>query len=377
MSIRRRAAALAISLLLHVSAAVLLVELLKSRRSCGSRVAAPASIPIDVRLVEAERPVINEAPVVGPKHSRRSGPSRVTQPAHQDQAAPSDTAPGPETPPAPAEPHQRDRGSDLSFDGLPESAKQRVDAVPNPEEDLERLLVPPSDQGGRRRTLPEVNASVEHQADAIENVRRGRAHPLHFDYLREARDLISPQAERLASELSLGASETLAGWARGYLDRLQDLRRGPPRDRPPTSEDPMGHRPDLLGAYGEAQTQAAAGAVGRVARVCLGVAPHHPVVVTLDRSSGNARLDELTMTSFRTVTANHPTTDDVRPGLACYVVAVGTYRMPPLPSLSLDWQNGRPRLLSPLQRMTKVTIDLESVDYGPPPGPPSLLRRPN
>ena len=58
-------------------------------------------------------------------------------------------------------------------------------------------------------------------------------------------------------------------------------------------------------------------------------------------------------------------------------VAVGTYRMPPLPSLSLGWHNGRPRVTSPLQRMTKVTIDLESVDYGPPPGPPSLLRRPN
>jgi hypothetical protein len=162
------------------------------------------------------------------------------------------------------------------------------------------------------------------------------------------------------------------------LDRIQDLRRSEARDRPPTAEDQIGGlRPDVLGAYNEAEAQAAAGAARRVAQLCLGIAPNHPVVVTLRRSSGNTRLDDLALDSFRTVTANRPVADDVRPGLVCYLVGVGAYREPPLPSLSLGWKNGRPELIHPFKRVTRVAIEIESVDYGPPPGPPSLLRRPN
>jgi hypothetical protein len=84
--------------------------------------------------------------------------------------------------------------------------------------------------------------------------------------------------------------------------------------------------------------------------------------VTLRRSSGNASLDRLALDSFHAAGGARPVTSDVRPALACYRVAVSAYRLPPLPTLGLDLVNGR--VLYPLKRMTKVTVELQSVDFG-------------
>ena len=266
---------------------------------------------------------------------------------------------------------------DLSFNGLGDAAKQRVAAVPNPQEDLERLLVPPPEVTGRRRTLSEALASAERRADAVDNVRVGRAHPLHFEYLRHARGLIVAEADRLGDQLRLDAHDTLEGWARGYLDRIREVNRNAGRDAPTSRDVIGGQRPDVLGAFNEAEVQAASGAARRAAHVCLGVAPNHPVVVTLRRSSGIERLDQIAIASFQSATTARPMASDVRAGLACYRVGISAYRMPPLPTLSLGWKNGRPELIHPLKRVDRITVELESVDYGPPLGPPSLLRRAN
>jgi hypothetical protein len=249
-----------------------------------------------------------------------------------------------------------------------------VATLPNPQEDLERLLVPAPELIGKRPTLSEVHAAAEREADAVANVRHGRAHPLHFDYLRHARDLVRAQADRLGDALQLDAEETLAGWARGYLDSVRE--RGQ-RDSPPSPAPFGGPHSDVLRAYGEAGAQAASGAKRQVAHVCLGVAPAHPVVVTLRRSSGNERLDAIAVASFQQAAGARAVAPDVRPGLACYVVGVSAYRVPPLPTLGFGWKNGRPELIHPLKRVDQIIVELESLDYGPRAGPPSLLRRPN
>lgn len=212
---------------------------------------------------------------------------------------------------------------------------------------------------------------AERRAAAIENVRVGRADPLHFDYLRGARDLLAPEATRIAERLPLGPAESVKGWARGYLGRVAEVNRGTARDLPESPrDDPFGPRPDVLGQYREMERQAASGAVERTAEVCLGVAPDHPVVVTLRRSSGNAALDNLAVASFRASAGARPVVAEIRPGLACYLVGIRAYRVPPMPSVSLTWNHG-PKVIYPLKRMTEVSVQLESVDYGarPPPAP--------
>ena len=189
----------------------------------------------------------------------------------------------------------------MSFDALGEGAKRRAAERPNPDETLDQLLGPTPEapaRPGRRRPLGEARTEAERRADAEENVRVGRAHPLLFDFLRNARELLTPEATRIAESLPLGAAETTKGWARGYLKGVADAHRGTLAS-PRTPEETIGGpRPDVLGAYNEAERQAASGAEERTAEVCLGVAPSHAVVATLRRSSGNAALDRLAVDSF-------------------------------------------------------------------------------
>jgi hypothetical protein len=274
----------------------------------------------------------------------------------------------PAVPPAPAHP------VDLSFDALADPAKARAAAAPSPGEDLERLLVPAPAQIGARPPLAELRAEAERRADAVQNVRAGRAPPLLFDYLRDARTRLTPAAERIAEALPLGPAETMRGWTRGYLGAVDEAHRGAFAPVRPTDEPFGGPHPDVLGAYNEAERQAASGAESRVAEVCLGVAPGHAVVATLRRSSGNAALDRLALDSFRAAGEGRAPSPDVRPALACYRVRVSAHRVMPLPSVSLDF--ARRRLIYPLKRMTDVSVELESVDFGSKPQPSPLLHTP-
>jgi hypothetical protein len=266
------------------------------------------------------------------------------------------------------------RPVDLSFDALGDGAKRRAAERANPAEALEQLLGPAAEtpaRSGRRRSLDEARADAERHADAEENVRVGRAHPLLFDFLRHARDRLTPEATRIAERLPLGAAETTKGWARGYLQGVADAHRGafaPPR---PPDDTVGGPRPDVLGGYDEAARQAESGAEQRSAEICLGVAPNHAVVTTLRRSWGNAALDRLAVDSFEAAGDARPVTPDVRPALACYLVRISAYRMPPVPTVGLDLANGR--IIYPLKRITKVTVELQSVDFGPKRESSSLL----
>ena len=182
---------------------------------------------------------------------------------------------------------------------------------------------------------------------------------------------LTPEATRIAERLPLGAAETTKGWARGYLKSVADAHRGLGAPLRAPDESVGGPHPDVLGAYNEADRQAEEGAEQRAAEVCLGVAPNHAAVVTLRRSSGNAALDRLALDSFRSASDVRAVTPDVRPALACYRVRISAYRVPPLPTVSLDLI--KRRIIYPLKRITKVTVDLQSIDFGAKKEPPSLL----
>jgi hypothetical protein len=266
------------------------------------------------------------------------------------------------------------QGIDLSFDVLAIDAKLR--ALPFSRGDP--LLYPSPVGTSRRRSVDDLMAQSVRQTDAEENVRRGRAHPLLFDYLRAARTRLEPEAMRLAEALPLGPSLSVQGWGRGYLRRVAEL--GPKasgRESLDSSKsDPISgeRRPDLFPAYDEAARQANLGAEQRTAEICLGVSPDRPVVVMLRRSSGHTALDQLAIDSFQRAAVARPMAADVRPGLACYQVRISAFRAPPLPALSFGIKNGRPDVIYPLKRLTKVTVDLVSVDHGDSKRSGGLLR---
>jgi hypothetical protein len=367
----RTAAALAISALLHLLAAVLLFRGIGGRRAAEPGPARQPP-PIEVTLVETkrqERPTADRPPFARPspaplRHQIRAPAERPSERAPTPPPAPASpaAAPGPGAKSPEAAAPRAGRPIDLSFDALGDGAKQHAAAIPDPGEALEQLLAPPPDARGMR-PLEVLRAEAERRADAEENVRAGRANPLFFDYLRHARDRMTPEATRIAETLPLGAAETTKGWARGYLQGVADAHHGLASPLRPPDEAVGGPRPDVLGAYNEAGRQAEAGAEQRSAEVCLGVAPNHSAVVTLRRSSGNAALDRLALDSFRSASDGRPGTPDVQPALACYQVRISAHRVPPLPTVSLDLI--KRRIIYPLKRITNVTVDLQSIDFGP------------
>jgi hypothetical protein len=363
-----RRAALGTSVLLHLSIAWLLQRLSPGGAFDAAHAPAPAD-PLSISVIETPTPAADrqrrpaapaKAPLLPKRHPDRArsfgapdlpAPIVPTAPADADRTRPVEIDPGPKI--------------DLSLAALGNTTKQRVASAFPADEALERLLRPPPDHPGRARSVDQLRADAERRAAAIENVRAGRADPLHFDYLRAARDRLTPDATRLAERLPLGAAESMKGWARGYLGRVDEVNRGAARDVPGSpTDDGMGPRPDVLGAYKEVERQASSGAVERTARVCLGIAPNHDVLVTLGRSSGNAALDRLAVESFRASAEARPVVAEIRPGLACYLVRISAYRVPPTPSISLTWKSG-PKVIYPLSRITQVSVELESVDYGP------------
>jgi hypothetical protein len=373
----RTATALATSALLHVFLAALVLRGVAGRRTVESRAQEPLA-PIEVALAEgrgAEPTVAGTAP---PPPSRAARPPSARSP----HVAPTPVLPamralpvtpaGPSATPFPG-PHPA-RPIDLSFDALAADAQARATAESDRPADLAWLFGPAPIGDGRRRPLAELRAEAERRAGAEKNVRDGRADPFLFDVLRGAEKRLTPEATRIAERLPLGPSETMSAWARGYLGAVADTQHGllaPPKA---PDEAPGGPRPDLLGGYGEAQRQAEAGAEARTAEVCVAVAPGHAPVVTLRRSSGNAALDRLATDSFSAAGVDRPVASDIPPTLACYRVRVSATRMPPLPAVSVDLVHGR--VIYPLKRMTKVTVELESVDFGPKQRPPSLLHVP-
>jgi hypothetical protein len=371
----RASKALAASVALHVLCAAILLRFVSIRRSPASRPwQPPAQIEFSLTEPQLEERNSRQRPEAPPPVPRRApAPPAPSRPARSVGGA---IAQPPVPGTASGKPPEAARPIDLSFDALGDAAKQR--AGRESADELERLLSPQPPPLPGKRAPADTRADAERSADATENVRAGRAHPLLFDYLRNARDLLTPEATRIAEGLPLGPKQTTKGWQRGYLGRVADANRHALADAPEAPDESVGgRRPDVLGAYNEAEHQAASGAEERTAEVCLGVAPGHPVVVTLRRSSTNAALDRLALDSFQSAGRTRPVAADARPGLACYLVRVSAFRMPPLPSLSFALgPHGRPEVIYPLKRITKVTVELQSVDYGPRHAPPSLLHAP-
>ena len=370
---RQTAAALAASAGLHLLIALLVLRGAAGRRPPETSVERPPT-PIELSVIETRRQdrareENREVPLPAPVRRRAPG----KRPIASDGTGPPPATPA--TPPSrPIErPSSAERPADLSFDALGDRAKQRATATPGRDEALEGLLAPVPEGPAlpaRHRAVAELRAEAERRADAVANVRAGRAHPLLFDLLRNARDRMTPEATRIAESLPLGVAETTKGWARGYLKGVADAHAG--IAPPPGPEDTTGGAgPDLLAGYDEAAHQAESGAEQRSAEVCLGIAPNHAVVATLHRSSGNAALDRLAVESFKLAGDAREVTPDVRPALACYRVAVSAFRMPPIPTVGIDLAKGR--IIYPLKRITKVTVELQSVDFGAKHQAPSFL----
>lgn len=330
----------------------------------GSDPSATSSEPAPAKLDSRRR----SADVASPLHDTSTGDGPDDRPSAEIPRA-EDAREGADSRPAPT-------GIDLSFEGLAATAKLR--ALPSAREDP--LLHPSPTSARSRRSVGDLTAENLRQTAAEENVRRGRAHPLLFEYLRAARARLEPEATLLAEALPLGPALSMQGWGRGFLARVAEVSRKAAGLEPPdsTSSDPIsgGRRPDLFPAYNEAARQAAAGAAQRAAEICLGVAPDRPVVVTLHRSSGHTALDQLAVDSFQKAASARPMAADVRPGLACYQVRISAFRVLPLPSVSFGIKKGRPEVIYPLKRVTKVTVELMSVDHGDNDRPHGLLRTP-
>lgn len=363
--------ALAASAGLHLLVALVVLRGVTGRHLAETSVARPPT-PIELSLIETTRPDrANEG--------RRADVSPAPPARHhatgQRPFESGGTAGPPATPSNPREgPPPAKRSIDLSFDALGDGAKRRATATPDGADALEQLLVPTAEapaSPARWRPLGELRAEADRRAEAVANVQAGRADPLLFDYLRTVRDRLTPEATHIAESLPLGPAETTQGWARGYLGGVQEAHSGRLAPPQPPDETVGGPRPDVLGGYGEAAHQAQLGAEQRAAEICLGVAPNHAVVATLRRSSGNAALDRLAVASFQAAGDARAVTPDVRPALACYRVTVSAFRMPPLPTVAIDLAKGS--IIYPLKRITKVTVELQSVDFGAKREAPSFL----
>jgi hypothetical protein len=273
---------------------------------------------------------------------------------------------------SPARDHGGDRAAvapaaplDLSLGALSREARARVAAAP-PEATIAA--------GPHRLSVDELLAESDRAEAGAANVRAGRVDPLLYDYLRGARTRFEEEARRQADAIALGPSETVRGWGRGYLARIDDAHRGVGNEA--RAQDDAGERrPDVLGGYDQAARAAEAGAVERRLEVCLDVAPGRETRAALRRGSGNAALDRVALAAFIDAVAARPVPPDARTGRACYEVRIAAHRAPPLPFLSCGFDRSGVTCIWPFKKVTSVTGRLVSVEY-PDRGPRSLLRPP-
>jgi hypothetical protein len=267
-----------------------------------------------------------------------------------------------------------DQIRDLSLGSLPAELKNRLLGPP----DATGIVVkrPP------RPSVDQLRVEAEHEEDIVANVVRGRADPLLYEYLRGARRRFEADARQLADEISLGPSETMRSWGRGYLRRDTSRARGdygPDDLAADLRRDLNKQQVDLAAAYAESLRTETAAAEERRAEICLDVAPGRETSTTLRVGSGSASLDRLALASFEKAVASRPVSADVRPGIACYQIGIRAFRALPMPILSCGFDGGAVGCVWPFKKVTSVSARLISVDYSgndKTPANHSLLRTP-
>ena len=293
-----------------------------------------------------------------PPPSSSSSPSSFSPPSSPPSPSPSSSSTSPSPPSA------SDK-IDLSFGALPNDVKGRFRAAP-PEETLRARP--------GRFNVDELRATLERERDAVNNVEAGRVDPLLYDYLRGARSRFKETAEKLADEIVIGPGAAVQGWSRGYLNSVKERNNGAlgaradaPRESAGDARNEKSPGADVLGAYGEMNRQAEAGAEERRAEVCLDVAAGRETTVVLRRGSGNGALDRVAMDSFAKAVAVRPVPADARRGLACYELRISAFRMPPLPFVACSFDIGitGPTCVWPYKKVTSVKGRLLSVEYPP------------
>lgn len=221
----------------------------------------------------------------------------------------------------------------------------------------------------RGPTFSERLAARVRDDTARVNVFEGHAHPVLYDFLRDAqRDLRPAEGHLYADTRSPNTvGRTLRSWARDYLradpayllwERALAARRAAAHGS--TLEEAA-----ALREYDKMIEDNAASDQAITCRVCLVVATGRPTRVELAESSGNGEMDRASIEALERAVLRRPLDPDVKPQRACYHFAAAIHRLPPLPLVGCGFDETTHTFgcYYPTMRVLRTSVTLDSVDY--------------
>jgi hypothetical protein len=382
---KARLIALAVSLALHATLAVLLLT-----GTPAPLALAPPPAPLEIEILAP-------SPELAPEEPRPVEPAADPTERAREQATAEDRR-GPATPPRTGAPPQRspagtpppgptaatdrpDRDGatlQMRFPGALDLSLgyERVDKLTR-----EGAIAPPdavamSAEGPRHPTFRERLADRVRYDGGRANVAKGEVHPQMYDLLRDARKGFNPDV--VALDKDHRAPNTVGRSVKQWLGGLLQPR---PYDREDELQmQPDGGRlgsPDVLRPDNRAALRGVGGYLGlgrgRSAAVkpmdcvvCVVLRPGAAPEVVLRESSGNAEIDNTAVESLRQATRARPLDSDVPPQKSCYRFRATVQRIPPVPIIGcgFDEVTMSARCYLPLQKVRRTSVTLESVDYG-------------
>jgi hypothetical protein len=363
---RRRALALATSLLVHGAALLLLL---------GPQ-APPAAPPVDaepiaVEFIESPPAKVEPAPPPEPAPAEPTSPARRRLQREPRAEAP---APGAEETPAgiPSEPATAEPGGTLDMRAPPASLTLDYDAVDRLSRDgvIDRPQLPLGLPGRKPRgpSFGDKVAALARNDQARRNVERGDVHPQAYDYMRGAQRLFRPDPEIVYRDQrapnTVGRSLKL--WAKGAFNMVRPWQTIDELDRERWSRDPHRQGPEDIFKYHNGWMKGTEQAGRPMAcLVCLVMRPGEPAKVELAASSGNKEVDRAAMEALERTAQRRPTDPEVRKQRSCYRFSVTVIRIPPVPVVGCSFDEAAltASCYYPTKKMTRTQVHLESVDY--------------
>ena len=362
---RRRALALATSLLVHGAALLLMLAPRPPRTE--PQVEAE---PIVVEFIESPTPDI-ETPPAPEARPEPPPPTRRRSFRAEAPAAP-ETAPGRDTPErstteAPVEP-----GSPLDMRAPPASLTLDYDAVDRLSRDgvIDRPQLPLGLPGRKPRgpSFGEKVAAMARNDEARRNVERGDVHPQAYDYMRGAQRLFRPDPEVVYRDQRAPntVGRSLNQWARGAVRAILPWQTIEELDRERESRDPHRQGPeDKFRKYNGWTKGTEKAARPMACLVCLVIRPGETASVELAASSGNKEVDRAAVEALERTAQRRPTDPEVRRQRSCYRFSVTVIRIPPVPMVGCSFDEAAltASCYYPTKKMTRTQVHLESVDY--------------
>jgi hypothetical protein len=380
---RARLLALAASLALHASLAVLLLT-----GTPESLTFAPAPAPLEVEIFtsppevtpEPEEPRIEppapapEAPAPGEATAERRPAPRPGEPPRRLPGEP------PPSGPTAAEDRPGKDGATLQMRFPPaidlSLGYERADRLTR-----DGVIAPPDPrvlpaEGPRRPTFGQRLADRVRYQEGMANVAAGKVHPQMYDLLRDARKGFNPKVVALDSDRRAPntVGRTLKQWFGGILrprpyDPADEQQLQPDRGRL-ASPDVL--RPDSrealrgVGGYLGLGRGKSAAVEPMDCVVCVVVRPGAPPEVVLRDSSGNAEIDNTAVESLRQATSNRPLEESVSAQKSCYRFRATVQRIPPVPVIGcgFDEVTMSAKCFLPTQKVRRTSVTLESVVEG-------------